>query len=683
LDRQARTLGAFLQSLRVFGKPALLLYPPGLEYIAAFFGCLYAGVLPAPAYPPRRNRPDFRIQTIVADMATTVALTTTSVMSDLNGRLADNPALKALQWLTTDSLDDDLVDEWRAPVIRSDTLALLQYTSGSTGAPKGVMVTHGNLLNNLRLIYQYFDHVSEKRGVSWLPPYHDMGLIGGMLQPVYGGFPVTLMSPIAFQQRPVRWLQAIGRYRATSSAAPNFAYDLCVRKITPEQRATLNLSSWKVAFNGAEPVNYQTIERFANAFEPYGFRREAFCACYGLAEATLLVSGGMPPILHTVEASALQRGEIATASAQTDGARTLVGCGQTHLEQEIVIVEPTSLNQCPSGMVGEIWVSGPSVAQGYWNQAEETETRFHARLSGSEKGRFLRTGDLGFLIGDELFVTGRLKELIVVRGRNHYPHDIERTVEESHPALQPAGSAAFTVEVKNEERLVIVQELKRNFIRDVETHQIVGTMRQSVFDQHGLEVHAVALVRTGCIPRSSSGKIRRDACRTAFLIKSLEVVGEWAQSIKDNDLESFSGGDDVTKRISGTEIPGGRDKQNKQTIQTWLVCHLSARLGIESRAIDVTAPLASYGLDSVTAVSLTGDLEDWLGIRLSATMAFDYPTIDVLSQAVAEQYQRSERDLKQGNTEMLSQMVAELEQLSEEEVQSLLIRERNLIQRSN
>ena len=468
LDRRARAIAAHLQSLYSMGDRALLLYPPGLDYIAAFFGCLYAGIVAVPAYPPRPNRSLARLQTLAADAQTSLALTTYSTLSKIGRQFVQTPELNSLYWLTTDTIAEPLAQAWRQPKINSDTPAFLQYTSGSTATPKGVVITHKHLLHNLGLIHQRFEHTPDSRGVIWLPLYHDMGLIGGVLQPLYGGFPVTLMSPLMFLQSPLRWLQAISRYKATTSGGPNFAYGLCVRKITPEQRQSLDLSRWEVAFNGAEPVCHETMEQFATSFEECGFRREAFYPCYGMAEATLIISGGLKttrPVCNTFQGKALAQNRVVLTEMDTDSSLRLVSCGQPLPDQQILIVHPERLIQCKEGEVGEIWVTGASVAQGYWNQPEETQRTFNAYLTDTQEGPFLRTGDLGFLIKGELFVTGRLKGLIIINGFNYYPQDIERTVEQSHPAIRPNCCAAFSVGIDGTERLIVVAELERSYSR--------------------------------------------------------------------------------------------------------------------------------------------------------------------------------------------------------------------------
>jgi acyl-CoA synthetase (AMP-forming)/AMP-acid ligase II len=389
LDRQARAIGAWLESLDLVGQRALLLYPPGLEFVAAFFGCLYAGVTAVPVYPPRRNRSLARIQAIADDAEARVALTTDLVVKRVEPLIDETPHLKALTWLTTDHVPQGMDQRWERPDIHTDTVAFLQYTSGSTGTPKGVVLNHGNLLHNSALIAYAFEHTRSGTGVFWLPSYHDMGLIGGILQPLYVGRPNILMSPVAFLQKPYRWLSAITRFGATTSGGPNFAYDLCVRKITDEQKATLDLSTWQVAFNGAEPVREDTIERFCEAFAPCGFRREAFYPCFGMAEATLIVSGGYvkkPPVIRWFDAEALALHRVVPAEPHAPGARALVGCGENLPDQKIVIADPETRRQCPPDRVGEIWVRGPSIATGYWNQPEATEATFRERLEDTGEG---------------------------------------------------------------------------------------------------------------------------------------------------------------------------------------------------------------------------------------------------------------------------------------------------------
>ncbi len=541
LDRQARAIAAQLQSLGATGSRALVVYPytASLEFIAAFFGCLYAGVVAVTDNPPRHSQALAKLQKRVTSSQATVVLTTKALLSNIKGQLHQNPELSPklneLPWLATDAIPTSQASDWIEPPLSTDTLAFLQYTSGSTGTPKAVMVTHGNILHNSAAIYKSFEHTPKSRALIWLPLYHDMGLIGGVMQPLYGGFLGILMSPVALIQKPLRWLQAISRYKATTSGGPNFAYDLLWRKVTPEQRATLDLSSWEVAFSGAEPIRVETLEQFAAAFEPCGFRARAFYPCYGMAETTLFVSGGLktaPPIVRHLNRAALERNQVVAADIQEEGREAIasfVGCGQAWLGDKIAIVDSESLTQCPPNQVGEIWVSGSGVGKGYWNQPEETARTFGAYLADTEEGPFLRTGDLGFLHNGELYITGRLKDMMILWGRNHYPQHIELTVEKSHPALRSNCGAAFSVEVDGEERLVVVQEVERSYLRRLVVDEVVGAIRQAVAKEHIADVYAVLLLKTGSIPKTSSGKIQRRACRARFFDGSLEVVGEWRQ----------------------------------------------------------------------------------------------------------------------------------------------------------
>lgn len=546
LDRRARAIAVALQDLKAAGERVLLIYAPGLEYVTAFFGCLYAGAIAVPLYPPRPNRTLARFQEIAADAQAAVALTSTEILSRLRGPLAEEPALEALRWLDTKTISSDLAQNWKPPAVRSNTLAFLQYTSGSTSRPKGVMVTHGNLLHNAGMMCDAFELTDQSRIVCWLPLYHDMGLIGNIVAPLCAGAPTVLMSPMAFLLKPFRWLQAINRYRATISGAPNFAYDLCVRKVTPEQRARLDLSSWRVAFNGAEPVRAETLARFTEAFEPSGFCPEAIYPCYGLAEATVFVAGGLTtarPVVQKIDAECFEQGRVQPGGAEAAMTRALVSCGWAWQDERIVIVAPESLIECLAEQVGEIWVSGSNIAKGYWNREEETEATFHAYLANTAEGPFLRTGDLGFIKDGELFIAGRLKDVIIVEGRNHYPHDIEETVEQSHPAILPRSCAAFSIDVDGQERLVILAEIGGPHRTSQSSaapiagktdsrggalsgrESIMQAIRRAVAEEHDLQTYAIQLVKVGSIPKTSSGKLRRSTCRKDFLAGAMALWG--------------------------------------------------------------------------------------------------------------------------------------------------------------
>jgi len=457
LDIRARVIGSLLGTHLNCGDRAMLLFPPGLDYIVAFFGCLYAGVIAVPAYPPRvskQERGNGRLETISKDAGIRAILTTSPMLARISEFKSSCPEFAGILCLTTDDLPTQMGEGWKDPGVEEETVAFLQYTSGSTATPKGVIVSHGNLLHNERMIQKACGHTAESTFVGWLPLYHDMGLIGNVLQPLFIGARCILMAPSAFLQKPLRWLRALTRYRGRTSGGPNFAYDLCVRRIPPEQRVELDLSSWTVAFNGAEPVRAETLERFIDAFSPCGFRRETFFPCYGLAETTLMVSGGPKTQSHNIkrlDSRALDQNRIRYASPQDQASRAVVSCGKPVSDMIVQIVNPETRKKCKTGEVGEIWVSGPAVAQGYWRQPENTRETFQGLIAGGTEREFLRTGDLGFLSDGEVYITGRLRDLIIIRGNNYYAEDIEWTVKQYVPALRYILAAAFSVDVADEE----------------------------------------------------------------------------------------------------------------------------------------------------------------------------------------------------------------------------------------
>ena len=625
LDQRARHIGAWLQSLGASNERVLLLYPPGLEYIAAFFGCLYAGCVAVPVYAPRPNRSLARIQNIAANADAKLALTTASILSKIEPLLGETSDLRGLRWLAADTFTPVEESAWLKPSIDSETLALLQYTSGSTGEPKGVMLSHKNLLSNSALLAHAFKYTSESRCVSWLPLYHDMGLIGGMLQPLYGGFPCTLISPVSFLQQPLRWLRAISNDKATISGGPNFAYELCLRTINAEQRASLDLSSWTVAFNGAEPIHSETLHRFVEYFAPCGFRPESFHPCYGLAEATLIVSGGPKnntlPVVRTVSRTALAQDHKLTSASSESDSQTIVGCGRVLPEQQVIVVDPKFLTQCPDNCVGELWISGPSVAAGYWNRPLDTEQIFNAHLANSNAGAFLRTGDLGFINDDELFLTGRLKDLIIIRGVNHYPQDVERTVERSHSSLRPGCGAAFSVELNNEERLIVVQEIDRR--GDTDFDQVIAAIRQAVAEEHELHVAAIVLLKRGSISKTSSGKIQRQACRDAFLRGDLKVAAEWRETSRQNEPDTAFAG-------SPTSV---------EDVQAWLVSRLAAKLRISRSGINVSRSITQHGVDSLAAMELLHAIDTELHLSLPMSCLLDSDSVAELAKEIWRQLQ--------------------------------------------
>jgi acyl-CoA synthetase (AMP-forming)/AMP-acid ligase II len=628
LDVRARAVAVELRRWVAPGDRALLLYPPGLEFIAALLGCFYAGVVAVPAYPPRPHRANSRLRSIVGESRPAVALTTLATVARAEALALEVPELRQLRFCATETLAVDLAETWAAPSLAHDAAAFLQYTSGSTSDPKGVVVGHDNLLHNQRVIAELCGHSAATIFVGWLPLYHDMGLVGNVLQPLYLGGRCILMAPSAFLQSPVRWLAAISRYRATTSGGPNFAYDLCVRRIDAEQRAGLDLGSWSVAFNGAEPIRAETLERFAATFAGCGFRRQVFFPCYGLAEATLLVTGGarrQEPVTLAVQSEPLRRHRVVAARPGAPGSCLLVSSGRTGRDQSVRIVDPESRLPAPAGAVGEIWVAGPNVARGYWNRPPETAAVFHATTAGGSRP-FLRTGDLGFVRDGELFVTGRRKELVIVRGQNHYPQDIERTAERSHPALLPGAAAAFAVEQEGVERLVVVLERGPRSREGIDS--VAPAVRRAVAAEHQIEVHAVVLVRAGTVPKTTSGKIRRGACRELYVAGGLEALGT-----------SVLGGsrDDWTGEAPTREALLALDPDRRRAALTaFLADELGRILRCDLAAGDLGRPLGACGLDSLAAFELGNALEQALEIPMPLPEGLYQASIEELSNQLAE-----------------------------------------------
>ncbi|AOX02682.1 hypothetical protein BJP34_27465 [Moorena producens PAL-8-15-08-1] len=614
LDRQATAIAFHLQSME--GERALLLYPSGLEFITAFFGCLYAGVIAVPVYPPRRNQKLSRLLNIVNDAQADVALTTTSILADIEQRWASDAELAQLQLVATDTIVANGQEFVPQSVTRS-SLAFLQYTSGSTGTPKGVMVTHGNLIQNSTNLDRGWEHNSDSVIVTWLPTFHDMGLIYGMLQPIYKGCKCIMLPPASFIQKPIRWLKAISDYGGTHSGAPNFAYALCVEKTTPEQRNQLNLSSWSMALNGAEPVRADVLEKFAQVFEVSRFNKRAFCPGYGMAEATLKISAVRAkdkPIYYHIDATALEQNYVVEFPDEKHlgiGKRTLVGCGRSEIDTKVIIVNPQTCCRSASEEIGEIWVSGGSVASGYWNRPEATQKTFQAYLKDTGDGPFLRTGDLGFFSKGELFVTGRLKDLIIIRGRNHYPQDIELTVENSHPSLRSHCSAAFSVERDGEERLVVAGEVERTHLRKLNTEEVVREIQIALSTEHELDVDGVVLLKTGSIPKTSSGKIQRRACKQGFLEGSLNVVGQWQKTLSQHEY--------VAPRTPTEEI---------------IANIFASVLGVKD--VGIHDNFFEIGGHSILATQLISQLRVTFNREIPLRQVFESPTIALISPKLTQ-----------------------------------------------
>ena len=623
LNQSAKEIACELQPLASVGDRALLMFAPGLDFIKGLFGCLYASLIAVPAYPPRNNRNALRIQAIATDSTSRICLTTSSTRSLLKPFADSIPELARANWISTDEVASVSGEPWKKPSTKSSDIAVLQYTSGSTSLPKGVMVSHANFLHNLAFSYNRWGLSNESKCVSWLPVFHDMGLVAGILLPIFGGFPGILISPTAFLQRPFRWLDAISSYSATMSIAPNFAYELCIDKITQKEREKLELSCWKHAINGAEPVKPKTLNRFTDTFAPCGFKKAAFNPGYGLAEATLVVSAGNAETIYntkTVDRDELGKNYVKEAEPETINACTLVGCGIGAADQKIVVVNPDTRKRCQSNEIGEIWLAGPSVAQGYWKRRKETDETFCASLIENDDTQFLRTGDLGFVADGELYITGRLKDLIIIHGTNHYPHDIERVVSQSDPCFRGCCSAAFSVTNHDEERLVVVQAIKRHAHFDMAI--LTDCVRKTIAEEFGIQLYALVLVKSHAIPRTSSGKIQRNACRKAFETDGLTAVARWQEASDTTTKQWLRISDKSNDNIHNAFAIGA--------FKSWLVSHLSRSFINSAERLDPHKPLSTYGLDSVSAVTLVGDIERKIGCSLPASLIFDYPTIDAI-----------------------------------------------------
>jgi acyl-CoA synthetase (AMP-forming)/AMP-acid ligase II len=531
LELRAKAIAFELQSRIKPGSRALLVYGynDALEFIATFFACLYAGIVAVPCHPPLNRLTTVEIKTRLVDAEAEIVLSSSDLLNQLKKELLQLEN-RELSWLDTYKISETSATNYQPFVIESDNLAFLQYTSGSTGEPKGVMITHRCLLQNQEMLRLAFGHDEHSVGVGWLPLFHDMGLIGNVIQPIYLGICCVLLSPIAFVQKPIRWLQAISKYRATTSGAPNFAYDLLCDRANESQLKQLDLNSWKVAFCGAEPVQATTITRFSQKFAVCGFKQTAFYPCYGMAEATLMITGGdyrKSPNFKYVDTLALTKNQVIIVEENKPETITLVSAGYPWLDGKLTIVNPENNRECASNEVGEIWFSGSSIGRGYWQKSKATRKTFQATFNNQQ---FLRTGDLGFIADGELYITGRLNDVLVFWGLNHYPQQIEQTVTQAHEALKANSGAAFSVTIKGKERLVIVQEIKRNYRKSFVLEDVVEAIRWQVFQQHFIDVYTIVLLSPGSLPKTSSGKVQRSACKTKFLDRSLSVMAQWSLS---------------------------------------------------------------------------------------------------------------------------------------------------------
>lgn len=621
LDKAAVLISHRLLEMNMKGERALMLFPPGLEFVKALFGCFYAGVIAVPAYPPRKNRSLERIKILVVDSGSRLVISIADISQATERSFSDLEELQTMQWLVTDDLKTDLHPGTRPLPPLPDDIALLQYTSGSTGTPKGVMVTQRNIVRNADFIRQSFSLSRKSVSITWLPNFHDMGLIDGVCDPVYVGYPGILIPPVTFIQRPFRWLKAITKYKGTHSGAPNFAFDHCVDGISEEEKQQLDLSSLRTLYCGAEPIRKSTFDRFLTTFDNHGFKANMLYPCYGMAETTLIISG--PPALRgyvslSVSGSALEQNTIIPLPETEADARFIVGVGFPWIDTKVSIVNPETLLLCKDDEVGEIWVNGSIVTAGYWDKPEITETSYSAQIQNEPGLKYLRTGDLGFFHQGELYITGRLKDMIIIRGSNYYPQDIEFVAEASHTALRANASAAFSVEVNTEEKLVIVVEVERTAIKDLNVEEVCDAIRQQISEEFELEVYGIQLIRTASILKTSSGKIQRKACKEGFLDKSLQVLGE-----------------SILEQSETTNQPSDK-KIDLTTLQAWLMAWLHINLKIPFDKIDASKPISVYGLNSMKAVQLQQDVLDKYGVNMPPYLFFDKSTLKELSEKALE-----------------------------------------------
>ncbi|WP_084161320.1 type I polyketide synthase [Nocardia sp. BMG51109] len=617
LGRRARAVAAYLQAEGWSGRRALLLYPPGLGFLAGFYGSLFGDVVAVPVPLPQFHESDRslrRLHQVIADAEIDLVLSTRQTIDGLAAVADRLPQLASLTWIATEEIPDDLASAWQDPDVGPERTAFLQYTSGSTSAPSGVVISHGNLLHNQEALAAAMGHTPDQLAeradrdwfVSWLPVYHDMGLILPVLHAVYLGSSTVLMSPDHFVQKPQRWLEAISHYRIHTAGCPNFGYELCVRRVAPEVLRQLDLSSWRVAFNGAEPVRPSTLRRFAQAAAPAGFRREALLPVYGLAEATLLVTGGVDGGVES---------EPVIQDRRAQGESEWVSSGRPPEGIALAIADPERGAELPDGTVGEIWVGGDSVAQGYLGNEAKTRAVFGAALTDGRSG-FLRTGDLGFRSDGHLFVTGRIKDLLIVDGRNHYPQDLELTAENAHPSVRAGCIAAFTVDDPERGELpVVVAEVKAT--ERAELAEITTAVRAAVAVEHGLTLDGVALVRPRTIFKTSSGKIERRATKSAYLAGELALVAG-------------------TTAIPATDISEPAEPTHAEDIADWLARAVARVTGLETTTIDRDRSLAEFGLGSRALVELIAELSDHLGTDIDPALVFEHPTVAAIATTVSE-----------------------------------------------
>lgn len=641
VDEHARRIAGWLQEHNMAERPVLLAFPPSIDFVAAFLGCLYAKSIAVPTPPPRRNPSGDRFLSIYRNCQPAAVLTSKDVSERIPMIAKKNPVVEDLPWHVPMEFDASWADAWRQPEAKPETIAFIQYTSGSTGDPRGVVVDHGNLLHNQELIQKTFGQTEDMVMVGWLPMHHDMGLVGTLLHPLTYGGSVHLMSPVSFVQSPIRWLKLMSDVGATISTAPNFAYELCINRVSSEDQHGLDLSSLQTLLNGAEPVRVSTLQRFTEKFKANGFRQRVFCPCYGMAESTLLVSGvcrDEEPLENLIVNADFQTSlnHSGGVQAATDCPAELVHCGRPLPDVDVRIVDPVSFQECQEMEIGEVWVAGGSVARGYWEHAEATTTTFNAKLKTSqaveEHKSYLRTGDLGLRRDGRLYIAGRLKDVIIINGVNYYPHDLEATASAAHEGLVDGRAVAFGFELDGVEEVGLVLEASRELLSQVEDSNVLNDILSAIQQTWEIAVAAVALVRPGTVPITSSGKVQRQLTKQRFIDGEFKLAASWQRpSAKSTTKQSQSESKTDTVHSNSQGIASETSKDVTE-LQDWMQFRLSQLLGIKPNEIDIREPFARYGLKSVQAVQFCSQLSDHLNRKVEPVLAYDYPNIAALSR---------------------------------------------------
>ena len=650
LDRQARTIAHVLGETTQTGDRVMLLYLPGTEFTGAYFGCLYAARIAVPLPPPRPARLRQTLEKLLAIAASAAprAVLTSRLLADKAAEFFEElPALRNMTWIVSEELDVGLADSWRRPLLKPDNVAFLQYTSGSTALPKGVMLTHANLLANTNYFAHGCAHGPDSSIVNWLPPFHDLGLIYGLLTPIRLAIPGYIMPNASFVQQPSRWIRAISQLRVTHTMGPNFAFDLALKSVTEEQLDMLDLSCWQQALNGAEPVRMETMRAFTERFARVGFRANVFNPSWGLAEASCIVTGSHfgtdpqprpEPLGVWLDTQALARNEVRLRAKQTAGTTWLSCSGYPIDDTELAIVDTASGVQCDPDRVGEVWVRNAAIGVGYWNNPGQSDETFGGQVNGDASGKkWMRTGDLGFMHQGQLAITGRIKDVIIVRGRNHYPQDIEWTTERAHPLLRPAGVAAFAVMVDGEEQLCLVAEVDRRFNTERNSEEVLTAIRSAVSEVHELRTAGIALIRQGTIPKTTSGKVQRCATMNHFLSGALDEKCGWRSPVLTVSLKKPV---DKTVVVPSIEPIGAAAQTaldaNITRILLWLRTRVAEISGLSVDTIQAQRGFSEWGLDSNDAVGLSGELERQFGLKdLPPTLLFDFPTPAVVAMHLA------------------------------------------------